>query len=135
MRTISRRASFKADDKREVKTHQKKLLGMIEHVTTMLSSNKTLGKKYDDHKLKGEWQGHRSVRVNPHNPDLVMIYRELAPTRLSSSGLVPMTRFTDERRQAVEYDASPNLRLRLCCRMVTQRKQMARFGGGGAASY
>ncbi|MCF6776830.1 type II toxin-antitoxin system YafQ family toxin [Thiotrichales bacterium 19X7-9] len=74
MRTIERSTIFKKDYKRESKgKYQKSLDNLLIEAITLIANDKSLGVKYRDHALSGNWDGHRECHLKP---DLLLIYKK-----------------------------------------------------------
>jgi len=67
---------FKKDYKRIKK--QNKDLSKLRIVIEQLVAGQSLGRKYRDHQLTGNWKGHRDCHLEP---DWILIYRQ-APNDL-----------------------------------------------------
>jgi mRNA interferase YafQ len=81
MRTIERTTAFKRDYKREMKgPHRATLEAELRTVVTALVTDSPLESRYRDHRLTGNWNGHRDCHVKP---DLVLIYRFIGIDRLA----------------------------------------------------
>lgn len=69
MRTIQRTSQFKKDVKRLIKRRKKFV--EFKEVISKLSEGKTLGAKYRDHILTGQYKGTRECHIEP---DWLLIY-------------------------------------------------------------
>ena len=63
---------FKQDYQRLIKTANKAIVNELLAVIENLAEGKTLAKKYQDHSLKGNWQGYRECHIKP---DVLLIYK------------------------------------------------------------
>lgn len=63
---------FKQDYKRLVSSGNKTTINTLLTVIELLASGETLPEKYQDHVLKGTWNGYRECHVKP---DLLLIYK------------------------------------------------------------
>jgi mRNA interferase YafQ len=73
-RTIKYTSQFKRDFNRENKSGKyKKLEDELLSTVTLLSTDKPLPRRYQDHSLTGDWKDHRDCHIKP---DLVLIYRK-----------------------------------------------------------
>jgi mRNA interferase YafQ len=63
-------SQFKKDYKRIKK--QDKDLDKLKKVVHLISINKKLDERYQDHPLSGRWKGHRDCHIEP---DWLLIYR------------------------------------------------------------
>ena len=63
-------SQFKKDYKRIRK--QNKDISKLRVVIEKLASGQSLGPKYKDHQLTGNWKGHRDCHIEP---DWILIYR------------------------------------------------------------
>lgn len=80
MRTIEYTTKFKRDYKRESKGIYKKTLAIdLKLVIQLLEKDVVLPTNYYDHALIGSWKDHRDCHIKP---DLVLIYRKPAQTKL-----------------------------------------------------
>lgn len=70
MRTIERGRQFRKDYKRA--TRQGCDVDALKRVVKKLVGNDSLPQKYKDHKLAGEYRGHRDCHIGP---DFLLIYR------------------------------------------------------------
>ena len=70
MLALVRSSRFKRDSKKARKRGKdmRKLSGLID----LLIGGSALPPKYDDHKLAGNWKGHREAKMEP---DWLLIYR------------------------------------------------------------
>ena len=75
MRTIKYTNQFKKDFKRENKSSRNKqiLENELLVVVALLATDKSLLRKYCDHRLTGNWRDPRDCHIKP---DLVLIYRK-----------------------------------------------------------
>jgi mRNA interferase YafQ len=62
--------AFKKDVERLLKRH--KDMTKLKDVKNLLVNGDELPEKYKDHKLKGNWSGHRDLHIEP---DWVLIYK------------------------------------------------------------
>lgn len=72
MRTLERATKFKRDYKREKKADPDLDEGLVP-VIELLVADAELPKRFEDHKLSGDWKGFRDCHVKP---DLVLIYQK-----------------------------------------------------------
>lgn len=85
MKTIDYSASFKRDYKRESKgQHRATLNSSLLPVLTALLADQSLGTRYRDHELTGDWKGYRECHIKP---DLLLIYCKVNADTLRLSRL------------------------------------------------
>jgi mRNA interferase YafQ len=74
MRTIEWTSQFKRDYKREKRgRHARTLDTILRTIVRALSEDRSLGAKYRDHNLGGQWGGYRDCHLKP---DLLLIYEK-----------------------------------------------------------
>jgi len=73
MRTIEWISAFKRDYKRtKALPRHKNIETLLTVVCDLLADNRTLPEKHRDHRLGGNWKGHRESHLKP---DLLAIYQ------------------------------------------------------------
>lgn len=74
MRTIEWTSAFNRDYKRTKATpRHRDIVGLLPEIVSRLADDKLLEEKYCDHRLTGNWKGHRECHLKP---DPLLIYKK-----------------------------------------------------------